>query len=204
MKVIEKNTGKNKRERFPDVFRKFKRGPQIVTLKDCALISAYAGIGGGDIVIEAGAGSGFLTSYLANIVKPNGKIISYEKRKEFAEIAKKNVEIAGLQKIVKIKVKDIYKGIKESKVDAVVLDLAEPWKAVRHAKKALKNRCYLIAYLPTIEQVKKLAETCEKIGMKTKTIESINREMLIRSEATRPETKGLLHTGYIIIAKKIE
>jgi len=200
MKVVEKR--KNKRERFPDVLVKFKRGPQIVTLKDCALISAYAGIGGGDIVIEAGTGSGFLASYLANIVKPTGRIISYEKRKEFAEIAKKNIEIAGLDDIVKIKLKDIYKGIDEKNVDAVVLDLAEPWKAAKHAKKALKNGCYLIAYLPTIEQVKKLAETCEKIGMKTKTVESINREILIRRKATRPETKGLLHTGYIVIAKK--
>jgi len=188
---------------FPDIFKKLIRVPQIITLKDCALISAYAGIGGGDFVVDAGSGSGFLAIYLGNIVKPGGKVVSYEKRKDFAKLAKKNVKKVGLEEVVEIKNKDVYEGIDEKNVDAVVLDLPEPWNVVEHAKMALKDGRYLVSYSPTIEQTKRFVEECRKHNMETKTVESIVREILVRENSTRPQIKGLTHTGYITFAKKI-
>ena len=61
-----------KKDRLPDVLRKLTRGPQIITLKDAGIISAYTGISSGDLVVDAGSGSGFLAIYLGNLVKPDG------------------------------------------------------------------------------------------------------------------------------------
>jgi len=188
---------------FPDIFETLKRGPQIITLKDCALISAYAGIGGGDVVLDAGTGSGFLAIYLGNIVKPNGRVISYENKKKFFKLATRNIEKAALQEIVNVKQKDIYKGIDEKDLDAIILDLPEPWRVVEHAFRSLKNGHYLVSYSPTIEQTKRFVEECKKFSMQTKTLESIVREILVRENATRPQIKGLMHTGYITFAKKV-
>ena len=52
------------------MFENIERGPQIITLKDAGIISAFTGISSGFRVVEAGSGSGALTSYLANLVKP--------------------------------------------------------------------------------------------------------------------------------------
>lgn len=89
-----------------DIIAKMRRGPQIVHPKDAGIIIAYAGISPGDTVIEAGgAGSGALTIFLANAVGPTGKVISYEVRKDFYEIAKKNVELAGFSDRVVLKIR---------------------------------------------------------------------------------------------------
>jgi tRNA (adenine57-N1/adenine58-N1)-methyltransferase len=183
---------------FPDIFKNLKRGPQIITLKDMALISAYTGISSGQKIVDAGSGSGFLAIYLGNLVKPDGKVISYEIRKDFAEIAKQNVKKAGLEKVVRIKNKDVSKGIEEKNVDVITLDLPEPWKVVKNAKKSLKKGGWIVSYVPNIEQVKKMVEECEKQRIKhVHTIESFIREIIVRKKGTRPENTGIIHTGYI-------
>ena len=79
---------------MPDLMKKLARGPQIITLKDAAVISAFTGVSPGDLVVDAGAGSGFLAIYLGNLVKPKGKVISYERRPDFARLAARNVKKA--------------------------------------------------------------------------------------------------------------
>jgi len=106
-----------------DIIAKMRRGPQIVHPKDAGIIIAYAGISPGDTVIEAGAGSGALTIFLANAVGPTGKVISYEVRKDFYGIAKENVELAGFSDRVTLKNRSIYDGIEEKSADHIVLDL---------------------------------------------------------------------------------
>ncbi len=188
----------------PELFKGLKRGPQIITWKDAALISGFVGLSSGWKVVDAGAGSGFLAIYMGNTVKPKGIVVSYEKRREFVKLAKHNVKKAELDKYVKIVNKDIYKGIVENNVDLITLDLSDPWKAANHAKKALKKNGYIVSYLPNIEQVNKFVKKCERLGLKhIMTIESFLREMMIRKQGTRPQTKGLLHTGYITFIKKV-
>ncbi len=189
--------------RMPDLFRKLTRGPQIITLKDAALISAFTGLSPGDKVVDAGAGSGFLAIYMGNIVRPEGKVTTYEKREDFAKLSARNVKKAGLEKHVEVKCKDIFDGIDEKDVDVVTLDMPEPWHAVKNAWKVLKKDGYLVGYVPTIEQVKKFVSACEKEGLKhEKTVECHVREMLVRETGTRPETKGLLHTAYMSFLRK--
>ncbi len=122
-----------------DIIAKMKRGPQIVHPKDAGIIIAYAGISPGDTVIEAGAGSGgALTIFLANAVGSSGKVISYEVRKDFYEIAQKNVELAGFSDRVVLKNKSIYNGIDEEEADHIVLDLPQPENVLPHAVDVLK------------------------------------------------------------------
>lgn len=195
--------------RITDYFQKrkiFKRGPQIITLKDCGMIAAFTGLGNGDIVVDCGAGSGFLSCFLGNIVKPTGKVISYEKREEFAKIANYNIKKAGLEEVVTVKIKNINEGIDEKEVDVITLDMPNPETVVPLAWKALKEGGYIVGYVPTIEQTKNFVFACEDNGFsEIKTIECIVRDILVRKDrGTRPDTKGLWHTGYISFARKIE
>ncbi len=189
--------------RTPDAFRKMTRGPQIITLKDASIIAGFTGISPGDRIVDAGSGSGFLAVFMGNIVRPEGKVFSYEMRADFASLAKANVKKAGLEEYVEVKDKDIFNGIDEKDIDVITLDMPEPWHAIKHAKKALKDGGYLVGYVPSVEQFRTFVLECEKAGLKhERTVECAVREMLIKERGTRPETKGLLHTGYLSFIRK--
>jgi tRNA (adenine57-N1/adenine58-N1)-methyltransferase catalytic subunit len=68
-----------------------KRGATIVYPKDAAQILAYADVFPGARVLEAGAGSGALSCWLLRAVGPDGEVVSFEARADFAEIARENV-----------------------------------------------------------------------------------------------------------------
>ena len=54
-----------------------------------------------------------------------------------------------------------------------------------------------------MEQFRKFVLECEKAGLKhERTVECSVREMLVKERGTRPETKGLLHTGYLSFVRK--
>ncbi|WP_292459867.1 tRNA (adenine-N1)-methyltransferase [Methanothermococcus sp.] len=152
-----------------DIVKKMRRSVTTLLPKDIGMILTYCGIEDGETVVEAGTGSGALTIYLANAVGKNGKVITYEKRPEFAKIARKNLEIVGAvkknQKIIGLeedeneknenetsnndkhnglynviqKIGDITEGIEEKDVDVIVLDMPDPWNVVEHAKNSLNK-----------------------------------------------------------------
>jgi len=186
-----------------DYVLKMLRKTQIIYPKDMALIILYANIGSGSQVVEAGTGSGALASILAYHVKPDGRIYSYEIREEFLEIAKKNLERAGVAEYVELKNKDITQKIDEENVDAVVLDLATPWLVVPHAYKALKGGGNFASFSPTIDQVVKTVEALEEHGfVDIEAIECMVRRLQVKRGQTRPETRMIGHTGYLVFARK--
>lgn len=187
-----------------DIFKKMRRGPQILTLKDIGLILGLTGVSSPWKVVEAGAGSGALTMFLANAVQPRGKIYSYEWRSEHLEIAKENVKRAGLEKFVEFVSADIGAGIKQKNVDLVVLDLAEPWIVVPHAEAALKPNSFFVAYVPSFEQMKETVTTLR--GYKFTNVRVYDhtiREYKVEENATRPENVGLVHTGFLMFARRL-
>jgi len=182
---------------------KMSRATQIMYPKDIGLIMIYAGICPGSIVVEAGTGSGALTTALACYVRPSGKVYSYEIRGELVELAKKNLRRAGMLEYVELKNKDITQGIDETKVDSVVLDLATPWLVIPHAYGALKGGGTIASFSPTIDQVIKTVEALEESKfIDIQTIESFVRKIKVKRGETRPETLMVGHTGYITFAKK--
>lgn len=178
-----------------DFIKKSGLGPQKISLKDCSLIAGYTGISSGSKVVDAGTGSGILAMFLANLVAPKN-LYTYEIREDFFELAKKNFRKAGIKNI-KIKLKDVYQGIDEKKVDVITLDLPEPWKVVPHAKKSLKQGGYLVSYSPSIGQSKKFHDSLQ--GFYPITLECLVREWDMN--VVRPHTRMLAHTGFITFAR---
>ncbi|WP_297476947.1 tRNA (adenine-N1)-methyltransferase [Thermococcus sp.] len=189
-----------------DIIAKMKRGPQIVHPKDAGIIIAYAGISSGDTVIEAGAGSGALTIFLANVVGPTGRVISYEVREDHAEIARKNVEFAGFSDRVTIKLKNIYEGIDEEHVDHIVLDLPQPENVLPHAVEVLRPGGYFVAYTPCANQVHRFFQAFREYRehfYRPRVVEVLVREQEVKRECMRPKTTMLAHTGYLTFIRKL-
>lgn len=210
-----------------DIIKKMKRSVTTLLPKDIGLIIAECGIENGETVVEAGTGSAALTIYLANAVGKEGKIITYEKRPEFAKIARKNLEIVGAvrknQKIIGIddedeeemeivenglynvtqKIGDITEKIEEENIDVLVLDMPDPWNVVEHAKKSLnKAKGRIAIYVPYVEQAKKGVEALKEHGfLDIRTVECIVRDIEISEKGVRPSTRMIGHTGYITTAR---
>jgi tRNA (adenine57-N1/adenine58-N1)-methyltransferase len=187
-----------------DYIMKSTRRTQIIYPKDIALIIIFSGIGPGSRVVEAGTGTGALTTALAHYVRPNGRVYSYEVRGEFLETAEKNLKRAGLIEYVELKNKDITAGIDEIDLDAVILDMATPWLVAPHACKALKPCGTFISFSPTIDQTVKTVEALKEKGfINIETVECLLRGMQIERGKTRPQTLMTAHTGYITFARKV-
>ncbi|UCF58679.1 MAG: tRNA (adenine-N1)-methyltransferase [Candidatus Bathyarchaeota archaeon] len=186
-----------------DYIFKVQRKTQISYPKDIALILMFSGVGSGSRVVEAGTGTGALTTALAFYVKPTGRVYSYEIRREFAKMALKNLKRAEVSECVELKSKDVTEGIDEEEVDAVILDMATPWLVVPHAYSALKGSGILVSFSPTIDQVVKTVEALkENEFVAIETVESLMRGMQIERGKTRPQTLMTGHTGYITFARK--
>ncbi|TXT54935.1 MAG: tRNA (adenine(57)-N(1)/adenine(58)-N(1))-methyltransferase TrmI [Candidatus Thorarchaeota archaeon] len=179
------------------------RNTQIIYPKDAGTILIEADIHSGCRVVESGTGSGALTSILANAVGETGQVYTYEIREDWHEGAKRNLsKYADMDRITMYN-QDILEGIHESYIDAVVLDLATPWLLVEEAHRVLKPSCYIASYSPTIEQVMK---TCKAMGESgdwgmIKTLEVMQREIMVRENKTRPTTWMVGHTGYMTFAR---
>ena len=181
-----------------------KRKAQIILPKDIAHIILYCSIQSGYKVFEAGVGSGSLTTALASIVAPTGKVVSYDTREDFIEHAMKNLKTTGLEKYVKILEKDVNKGISEKNLDAIILDIPNPWDAVGHAYKSLKVGGYLCCYSPLVSQLEQTVREMRKNSfIEIKTFENIQREMIVGERGTRPSFNMLGHTGYLTFARKV-
>lgn len=186
-----------------DYLSKIKRRTQILYPKDIGLIILYAGVGPGSIIVEAGTGSGALTGILAYLVRPKGKVYSYELRSDLIEHAMRNLEILGVKDYVVIKNKDITKGIDEEGVDAVILDMATPWLVIPHARKALKGGGVFLSFSPTIEQAIRTVRELSKGGfIEIEMFESIIRKWRMVELGFRPETFMVGHTGFIVYARR--
>jgi tRNA (adenine57-N1/adenine58-N1)-methyltransferase len=183
-----------------DFLKKAKRGPQIIMPKDSGLIVSITGCSPGWKVVDAGTGSGFLSMFLANL---GCTVYTYERKKEFHDIARKNVKNFGLKNVF-LKNADITKGIKERNVDLVTLDMQNPEKVIKHAFKSLNSGGWLAIYSMHIEEVKKVYEELKKYDfVDIKIWENIQREWQSLGKLTRPKNYMLAHTGWLTFARKL-
>jgi len=186
---------------FPPLLRKLGRGGPAVTIpKDAGLIIGYTGIGKTSRVLEFGSGSGFMTAQFANIVS---QVVSYEKRDEFLKLASDNIKKAGFDNVV-FKHRDVLSGIDENDAsfDLVFCDIAEADSMAEPAHKALKKGGYLAAHCLHVEQAKALHLAALKHLSEVFTIEGIVREFEVREFGFRPAHFGLMHTAYLVFARK--
>jgi tRNA (adenine57-N1/adenine58-N1)-methyltransferase len=185
-----------------DLVETVRRKAQIIGPKDSPIIAFNCSLQAGDLVVEGGAGSGAMTIVLAHTVYPDGRVVSYEIRKDFLRIARANVERTGLADLVEFKEADVCEGIEEKDVKAVVLDIPEPWRAIPAAREALKPSGHLASFSPTVEQMRQTVLTLRESGfVDIWSLEVLERRMEV-NRGTRPSFEMLGHTGYMTFARK--
>ncbi len=187
-----------------DRILKTDRRTQVLYPKDIGYLLIQLDVGSGSRVVEAGTGSGALTMALANAVRPDGMVYTYEINPKFQRVAAGNIERAGLADYVELKEGDVTEGIDEEEVDVVILDLATPWTVVPMAYEALAGGGVFASFSPTIEQVMKTVSAIrEHPFIVVETVELILRNITVAENKTRPQTRMIGHSGYITSARKV-
>ncbi len=186
-----------------DIMEKLGRKTQIIYPKDAGFIIIKSGILPGFRVLEAGSGSGSLTIALSRAVGPSGTVYSYEKEEKFLKIARRNVNRFGLGNVI-FHHGDIRDGVDERDIDAVFLDLPDPWNALRVVHEAMRPGAVLTIFVPSYEQIKKACMALKESGFSDPEIhEILIRRIECNEERTRPATRMIGHTGFVIFTRKI-
>jgi tRNA (adenine57-N1/adenine58-N1)-methyltransferase catalytic subunit len=182
------------------------RNAQVIYPKDIGPMLIWADIFPGATVIEAGVGPGALTMALLRAVGSEGRVISYEIREDFAQMARDNVaKFFGPAPNWTLKVDDVALHLEEKEIDRITLDLPEPWHVVDGAWKALRPGGILLCYLPTVLQVKSLVDALNHHGRFAciETMETMMRFWHIQGQSVRPQHRMVAHTGFITIARRL-
>lgn len=188
-----------------DLIHELPRTTQIIYSKDAAQIVLRLSLYPGRTLIEAGTGSAGLTLVLARAVMPTGRVYSYETRAESFEMARSNLADLGLLPYVTLYNEDIMGGFHETDVDAVFLDLREPWYFLEHAWKALKGSGFFGALVPTVSQATELLRGLKALPFGDITLQEIlERPWKPAPERLRPEDRMIGHSAFLLFARKIE
>jgi tRNA (adenine57-N1/adenine58-N1)-methyltransferase len=183
------------------------RGAQVIYPKDAAQIVGSGDIGPGMRVLEAGAGSGALTCSLLRAVGSSGTVTSYERREDFADVARTNVgaffgEVAGNWSL---RLGDLDQHPAEEVVDRVVLDMLAPWEVLPTVAAALRPGGVLVGYVATVTQLSTYVEALREQGCWTEPYawESLVRPWHAVGLAVRPEHRMVAHTAFLVTARRL-
>ena len=185
------------------------RGAAVVYPKDAAQIVAMADIFPGADVVEAGVGSGALTCSLLRAVGPHGRLTSYERREEFADVARRNVTqfFGGEHPAWELALGDLAEELPASgrRYDRVILDMLAPWECLAAAADALRPGGIVCAYVATTTQLSRFTETVRVHGGFTEPSawESLVRDWHVEGLAVRPGHSMIGHTAFLVTARRM-
>ncbi len=185
----------------------YRRATQVIYPKDLGYMQLLAGLRRGMHVLEAGTGSGFLTTILAVSVCPEGLVYTMDQRRESLDNAKRNLEAAGIgTSCVKMVKGDVRTDMLPQGLDAAFLDMPDPWNALENIHASLKPSAPLIVFLPTFNQVDRLIREAEAGG---KWLVYYSGELLERRlepvpGAVRPEVRMIGFTGFIVALRRLK
>ena len=183
------------------------RGAAVVYPKDAGQVIHMADIFPGARVVEAGVGSGALTMSLLRAVGDQGLVSSYERRADFADIARENVEsfFGGPHPAWRLTVGDLVESLAETEADRVVLDMLAPWECLDAVSGALVPGGVVIAYVATATQLSRTAEALREHGTFTEphAWESLVRGWHLEGLAVRPEHRMVGHTGFLVSSRRL-
>ena len=187
------------------------RGAAIVYPKDAAQIVMQADVFPGAVVVEAGVGSGALSLALLRAIGSEGTLTSFERREDFAEVAKANVEtfFGETPRTWDVVVGDLAEQLGErhqpGTVDRVVLDMLAPWECIDVVAEALTPGGVVICYIATATQLSRVAEYIRGTGLFTDpdASETMVRGWHVEGLAVRPDHRMVAHTGFLLTARRL-
>lgn len=188
-----------------DLLTDLPRNTQIMYPKDIGFILITLGVGAGQRILEAGTGSGSMTIALANAVGSTGKVVSYEIRPEMQKMARKNLARLGLEDRIDFKLGDIADGFDETDLDAVFLDVQNPWDYIGQVRAALKPGGSFCCLVPTLNQVSNLLIALRRNKFAfVEVCEILLRYYKPDPVHLRPTDRMVAHTGYLIYGRRVE
>jgi tRNA (adenine57-N1/adenine58-N1)-methyltransferase catalytic subunit len=183
------------------------RGAQVIYPKDAAQIVGFGDVGPGMRVLEAGAGSGALTCSLLRAVGSAGSVTSYERREDFADVARGNVGafFGEVPANWSLRLGDLAEHPAGEVVDRVVLDMLEPWAVLPTVAAALRPGGVLVGYVATVTQLSTYVEALRAQGVWTEphAWESLLRPWHAVGLAVRPEHRMVAHTAFLVTARRL-
>ena len=183
------------------------RGATIVYPKDAAMIVGVADVYPSAHVLEAGVGSGALSLSILRAVGPDGSLDSFERREDFAEIARNNVTnyFGSLPSQWSLTVGSVQDINSRKTYDRVILDMLAPWECVEMAARVLRPGGVFLAYVATTTQLSATAEALKNDGHFTEpeSSETIVRGWHHEGLAVRPQQRMIGHTGFLIHSRRM-
>jgi tRNA (adenine57-N1/adenine58-N1)-methyltransferase len=188
-----------------DLLVDLPRTTQILYPKDIGFILVTMGVGPGQKVLEAGTGSGSMTTALAYMVGSEGRVVSYEVRPDMQNLARKNLTRFGLASRVDFKLRDIEQGFDETDADSFFLDVPNPYDYIAQVRAALKPGGFLCCLIPTFNQVEKtlLAMRQHRFAF-IEVCEILLRYYKPEPSRIRPTDRMVAHTGFLVFGRRIE
>ena len=194
-----------------DYVMSMPRGAAVVYPKDAGQIVQMADIFPGATVVEAGVGSGALSMSLLRAIGEHGRLLSFERREDFAEIAKGNGRafFGGDHPAWTVTVGDLVESlptlVPAGTVDRVVLDMLAPWECLDAVAEALIPGGVLICYVATTTQLSRVAEGMRLHGGYTEPSawESLVRGWHLEGLAVRPQHRMHGHTGFLVTTRRL-
>ena len=194
------------RPTYADLVPHLPRTAQVIYPKDTGPLIVWGDVFPGATVIEGGVGAGALTIALLRAIGPQGRLVSYEIRDDFAALAQRNVAaFFGAAPTWTLKRRDLYEGFDETAVDRMFLDLPEPGRALQVAARALRPGGVLVGYVPTALQLK---DTVDALQAHTgfgqiESFETLLRHWQVKGLSVRPLNRMVAHSAFIIIARRL-
>lgn len=184
----------------------FRRVSQVIYPKDLGYMLVASGIASGSRVLEGGVGSGCLATVLSLASAPEGCYLGLEVREDMLAAARRNLSLVGAHAFANIVQGDArHMPVRSGFFDAVFFDIPDPWNALEGAYECLRGGGVFTAFLPTVNQVEKLVLAVRRHGgfVDVKAVEVLVREYEVKEGATRPATRMIGHTGFIVRARKV-
>ncbi|WP_082146781.1 methyltransferase domain-containing protein [Halostagnicola sp. A56] len=191
-----------RRLRGPDLFHHFERTGAPMVPRDIGLVIGETGVSVGDRVLDAGTGTGVLAALLA---RAGARVVTYERDSEFAEVARENMVLGGVDERVDVRAGDVtadLESLREESFDVMTLDTGDAPDVVTAAPDLLVDGGFLAVYSPFVESTREVVAAAREAGLSSvRTRETIQREMDFDERGSRPSTAPVGHTGYLTIAR---